>query len=171
MAFAKEFDMTKDQEVKCHAIIHAATAASGGTSFFTAQIPLADSAVIVPAQMAMVVGLAGVFGYKLSEGIAEALIGPITAQQMGQAAAKTLVGLIPIAGNITKAGISVAFTEALGWYVASKFAEGKARELDPDEAVKFVKDEINNFDFNKTSAGKRASNGRSTGNGRKNKRY
>lgn len=151
MTFAKEIDMTKDQEIKCHAIIHAATAASGGTSFFTAQIPLADSAVIVPAQMAMVVGLAGVFGYKLSEGVAEAMVGPIVAQQLGQAAAKTLVGLIPIAGNITKAGISVTFTETLGWYVASKFAEGKARKLDIDDVVDTVKDGLNNIGSRKTS--------------------
>ena len=99
--------------------------------------------------MAMVIGLAGVFGYKFSEGVAEAIVGPIIAQQMGQAAAKTLVGLIPIAGNITKAGVSVSFTEALGWYVASKFAEGKSRELDPDAVLDFVKDGIHGLNRGK----------------------
>ena len=36
MGFAKEFEMTRDQKAKCHAIIHAATVASGSVSFFTA---------------------------------------------------------------------------------------------------------------------------------------
>lgn len=149
MSFAKEAEMTKEQVLKCNAIIHTATAAAGSASFFTAQIPLADSALIVPAQMAMVVGLAGVFGYKVTEGVAEAIVGPIIAQEMGKAVAKTLVGFIPVAGNITKAGISVTFTETLGWLIAQKFCEGRARSLDAEDALHFVGDGVKNHDWKK----------------------
>ena len=149
MGFAKESEMSSEQKVKCHAIIHTATVASGATSFFTAQIPVADSLIIVPAQMTMVVGLAGVFGYKLTEGIAEAIVGPIISQQMGQIVAKSLVGLIPGAGNIVKAGVSVSFTETLGWLIAQKFCEGRSRDLDAEDALNFVGNAIQNHDFKK----------------------
>lgn len=149
MSFSKEAEMTKEEQMKCHAIIHTASAASGSVSFFTAQIPLADSALIVPSQMVMVVSLAGVFGYKLTEGMAEAIVGPIIAQEMGKAVAKTLVGVIPIAGNITKSGISVVFTETLGWLIAQKFCEGRSRDLDAEDALHFVGDAIKNHNFKK----------------------
>ncbi len=61
--------MTEEQKTKCAAIIHTATAASGGASFFTAQIPLADSAIILPAQMTMIVGLAGIFGIRMDKSL------------------------------------------------------------------------------------------------------
>ena len=149
MAFSKEAKMTRKQKIECHAIIHLASAASGGVSFATAQIPLADSALIVPAQMGMVVALAGVFGYKITEGVAEAIVGPLIAQQMGQAVAKTLVGVIPVAGNITKGGISITFTETLGWLIAYKFCEGRSRDLDAEDALRFVGDTISSHKFKK----------------------
>lgn len=147
MSFAEEVKMTPEQKAKCHAIIHAATVASGGASFFTAQIPLADSALIVPAQMTMVVGLAGVFGYKLSEGVEEAILGPIIAKEVGVKVSSSLLGVIPIAGNITNAGISVAVTETLGWLIAQKFCEGRYRELDTEDVLGFVGDVVSNFNF------------------------
>ena len=149
MSFAKEAEMTKEQVLKCNAIIHTAAAAAGSASFFTAQIPLADSALIVPAQMAMVVGLAGVFGYKVTEGVAEAIVGPFISQQIGKAVAKQLVGFIPVAGNIVKATISVTFTETLGWLIAQKFCEGRARNLDAEDALNVVGDAIKNHNFKK----------------------
>lgn len=127
--------LTKEEAVKCHGIIHAASIAAGGVSAATAQIPLADSAIIVPTQMSMIIALGQVFGYKLSEGITESLIVPLVVQELGKGAAKSLVGVIPIAGNVVKAGISVTFTEALGWLVANHFAEGREQGLNTDELI------------------------------------
>lgn len=138
---AKEL-MTTEEAIQCHGIIHAASAASGGVSAATAQIPFADSALIVPAQMTMIIALGQVFGYKLSDGIAESVIAPLVVQELGKGAAKTLVGMIPIAGNIVKAGVSITFTEALGWLMAARFAEGRKQGLDTDELLKASSDAI-----------------------------
>ena len=125
--------MTPDEAAKCHAIIHSASAVAGGTSAATSQIPYADSTIIVPTQMTMIIALGKVFGYKITEGIAKSLVSPLIIQELGKGAAKALVGIIPIAGNIVKAGVSVSFTEALGWFMANEFVEGKESGLSAEE--------------------------------------
>ena len=134
--------MTKEQEQKCHAIIHTASTAAGATSAFTSQIPFADSAVIIPAQMTMVIGLAKVFGYDLGEGFVRSLISPMVVQELGKGAAKQLVGMIPIAGNLVKAGVSVSFTEALGWIIANEFAKGSAVDMSPEGIFSNIRDAV-----------------------------
>lgn len=136
---AKEL-MTTEEAIQCHGIIHAASAASGGVS--AAAPAFADSLIIVPAQMTMIIALGQVFGYKLSDGIAESVIAPLVVQELGKGAAKTLVGMIPIAGNIVRAGVSITFTEALGWLMAARFAEGREQGLDTDELLKASSDAI-----------------------------
>ena len=59
--------MEVDKKAKCHAIIHAASIASVGVSAATAQIPAADSVIIVPVQMAMIISLGKVYEYKITE--------------------------------------------------------------------------------------------------------
>ncbi len=127
--------MTKEEAIKCHSVIHTASITAGGVSGTTAQLPFVDSAYIVPAQMVMIIALGIIFGYSLSEGIAQSMIVPIVVSELGKGAAKTLVGVIPVAGNIVKAGISVTFTETLGWLMASQFAEGRNKGLGTDELI------------------------------------
>lgn len=108
----------------------------------TAQIPLADNTLIVPAQMTMVISLGKVFGYKITEGIAKSLVVPLVVQGLGREVAKTLVGILPVAGNVVKAGVSVFFTEALGWIVANEFDEGSKKNLDAEEVFRTVEKSI-----------------------------
>ncbi len=128
--------MEVDKKTKCHAIIHAASIASAGVSAATAQIPAADSVIIVPVQMAMIISLGKVYEYKITEGLAKSLISPLVVQGLGRKAAKSLVKLIPLAGNVVNAGVSASFTETLGWAVANEFAEGYKKRLNVIEVFR-----------------------------------
>lgn len=60
-------EMTISQSVRCHAIIHTASAACAAVGAGLAQAPCSDSLIIAPIQTAMVVSLGQVFGVALTE--------------------------------------------------------------------------------------------------------
>ncbi|MFT3893416.1 MAG: hypothetical protein QM730_17445 [Anaerolineales bacterium] len=59
--------MTSDQETKCHAIIHTATAAGAAAAAGMAQLPGADVPLLIGIEITMTVSLGGVFGINLDE--------------------------------------------------------------------------------------------------------
>lgn len=121
--------MTEEQQVKCHAAIHTASLAAGAVGAGLAQIPGSDSAPISAIQIAMVVSIGEVFGIKLTRRAAEATVASGLATMVGRGIAATLVGWIPIAGNIINASTAAGVTEALGWMVAEDlYAESVENE-------------------------------------------
>jgi len=103
--------MTDEQNVKCHEIIHFASAAAGGIGAGLAQLPGSDNAVIVPIQIAMTISLGAVFEIKLDESAAKATLATATASMAYRAIYQSLVGMIPKFGN---AATAASITESIG---------------------------------------------------------
>ncbi|MGN0610110.1 MAG: hypothetical protein ACI4J6_12950 [Oscillospiraceae bacterium] len=117
--------MTSKQKKECHAIIHSASASAAVVGSGLAKIPLADSAVLVPLQLTMVISLGKVFGRTITESAAKAAVASASATAIGRTVVKTATGWIPIAGEIISATTAAALTESIGWLIAGEFDEGK----------------------------------------------
>lgn len=117
--------MTSEQKKKCHKIIHSASVSAAAVGAGLAKVPLADSAILVPIQLTMVISLGKVFGRTISESSGKAAIASASATAIGRTAVKTLTGWIPIAGEIISASTAASLTEAIGWLIAEEFDEGK----------------------------------------------
>jgi uncharacterized protein (DUF697 family) len=113
--------MTPDQKSKCHKIIHSASASAAGVAAGLAQLPLADSAVILPIQIAMVVGLGRVFGIQVTDSAAKGLALGAIGGYVGRATSQIVLGWIPFLGNAVNASTAAGITEALGWAISRKF--------------------------------------------------
>ena len=113
--------MTDSQRMSCHSIIHGASIAAAGAGAGIAQIPMSDNAVIMPIQLAMTFSLAKVFGVKLSEATAVALLTTATTKFAGRALSQVLFGWIWGFGNIINAATAAGVTEAAGWIIANQF--------------------------------------------------
>jgi len=113
--------MTDEQRTKCHAIIHAAAAASGGVGAGLAQLPCSDSLAIIPIQVSMCLSLGAVFGIRLNQSTAEATLATATATMAGRGISQVLIGWLPVVGNIINATTAASVTEIIGWGVASDF--------------------------------------------------
>lgn len=117
--------MTADQKERCHLIIHGASVSAGAVGAGLAQIPLADHAVIMPIQIAMVVGLGKVFGQHLTDSAAKGFVLASIGTLVGRGASQVLLGWIPILGNAINASTAAGLTEALGWAVANRLDKGE----------------------------------------------
>ena len=113
--------MTYDQEVKCHGIIHGASAAAAAVGGSLAQIPGSDNAVIVPIQVAMTIALAQVFGISLTEGAAKATLATAATSLVGRTISQVLIGWLPVVGNVINASTAAAVTETAGGTLANDF--------------------------------------------------
>lgn len=114
--------MKDDEQMKCHGIIHAASAAAGGVGAGLAQLPGSDNAFIIPIQIAMIISLGAVFGIKLDESAAKATLGTATATLVGRGISQVLLGWIPGFGNALNAATAAGVTETVGWVVANDFS-------------------------------------------------
>lgn len=117
--------MTKEQRVKCHSIIHSASAMAGGVGAKLAQIPGSDNLAIVPIQTTMVIALGAVFGVTLTKSSARAVLATSTSTFIGRGISQVLIGWIPVVGNVTNAATAAGITEAIGWAVAHDFDSKK----------------------------------------------
>ena len=115
--------MTSEQESKCHAIIHTASAGAAAAGGGLAQAALfgADSAVIVPIQIGMIISFGVVFGKTISKTTAKSILKTKTATAVGRKVSSILFGWMPGIGNVINATTAAGVTEALGWYVADAF--------------------------------------------------
>lgn len=111
------------QQIKCHAIIHSASASACAVGAGLAQIPGSDNAVITPIQITMTIALGKVFGIELTDSAAKASLASFVAATLGRTASQILLGWIPIAGNITNACTAASITEVLGWLLAEDFSK------------------------------------------------
>lgn len=116
-------NMTPEQLRYCHTIIHSASVSAGAVGAGLAQVPCADSAIIVPIQTVMAVAIARVFGIKVTKSAARSSVVSLAASQIGRAASQVAFGWIPAAGNAINAGTAISITEAIGWLLAEDYAE------------------------------------------------
>lgn len=117
-----KYGLTDSQLKACHAIIHSASVAAGGVGTGLAQIPLADTAVITPIQVAMITSLGSVFEIHITEGVAKGIIGSVAAAFVGRSVSQVLIGWIPGIGNAINTATAAGITEAVGWVAVKHFA-------------------------------------------------
>ncbi len=109
---------------KIHALIHAAAASCAAVGGGLAQAPGADTAVITPIQVAMIVALGAEHGTPISKTAAAELILPFSAAALGRGASQCLLGWVPGLGNAINAITAAALTEAIGWAADAYFVGG-----------------------------------------------
>lgn len=123
-----------------HTIIHTASVAAASP------IPFSD-ALLIPIQTTMITGLYKANGANISRGVVDGALKATIVSSLGKSLAGNLLKLIPgvgtIAGGTLNAGVSVAFTEALGFAVVSELRG--ADNADIIDLANVIKDVINGF--------------------------
>jgi uncharacterized protein (DUF697 family) len=121
--------MEPDKKNKCNVIIHSASVAAGGAGAGLAQVPMADSALIMPIQIAMIISLGKVFDQKVSQAAAKAILSSCAASFVGRGISQILVGWIPGVGNVINTTTAAGITEAIGWLAADNFSKNKYEDI------------------------------------------
>jgi len=113
--------LTYDEEAKCNAIIHTASVAAGAMGI----IPIgpADTLMITPTQIAMIISLGAVFNIRVTESVAKSILSGLALSIAGRFVASTLLNFIPIVGWIIKGGTAAGLTEAIGWAAVAHFQD------------------------------------------------
>lgn len=124
MAKGTKIPLSSDERTKCNAIIHSAAVAATAAASGMAQIPLADSAVITPIQITMIVSLGKVFGHTITKSAASGILGGAVASFVGRGVSQVLVGWIPGVGNAVNAATAAGITESIGWLAVEQFKKG-----------------------------------------------
>lgn len=121
--------MTSNQKKKCHTIIHAAATSGAAVAAGMAQLPGADSAVLIGIEITMTISLGAVFNISVTESAAKSIVLSNLAGYAGRGIAQALVGWIPGFGNAINAGTAFALIESVGWAIAKDFSNGKNRPI------------------------------------------
>ena len=121
--------MPEDQKQKCHTIIHGAAVAAGGAGSGLAQVPMADSAIITPIQIGMIIALGKVFDQKITKSAANAILSGMVASFAGRTASQLLVGWLPLVGNAVNAATAASLTELVGWNAAEQFYKNQLNSI------------------------------------------
>ncbi len=116
-------DVPKSKKERCEKIIHTAAIACGGVGTGFAQLPLADSAIITPIQIAMIVNLGKVFDREITDSMAVGIIGSLSGAILGRSVSAVLFGWFPVIGNMVNTATAVGLTEAIGHLAWKKFEE------------------------------------------------
>lgn len=114
--------MTEEERSKCHLIIHShAAAAAAGNAV---PVPGLGIAVDTVTMTTMCVALSSVLGGSIPEnvakGIAISALKSTLLKQPLKTIGKELAKLIPFAGSVLSAGVSVALLESAGWVMAEE---------------------------------------------------
>ncbi len=123
---------------KCEKIIHTAAIACGGVGTGFAQLPLADSAIITPIQIAMIVNLGKEFGVEITDSMAMGIIGGLSGAIVGRCVSSVLFGWVPVVGNVVNTATAAGLTEAIGHLAMKKFEEDYSTGNKPIKASKVV---------------------------------
>ena len=116
---------------KCEKIIRTAAIACGGVGTGFAQLPLADSAIITPIQVAMIINIGKVYGRDITDSMATAIIGSLSSALTGRCISAVMFGWVPIIGNVVNTVTAAGLTAAIGHLAVKKFAdEGYLKNLD-----------------------------------------
>jgi len=134
LAAAQRIDLTIKARY-ARAWIAGAVAFAGGVG--ATPIPLADAAVLVPAQAALMAKIAAV--YDIPKAKAAMLVSPATlaAAQGGKLAAASLMKLVPGVGSVISASVAATLTAVLGesWRITTERAFTGKLDLDDAEQL------------------------------------
>jgi uncharacterized protein (DUF697 family) len=111
----KKVELTKDEEKKCHAIIHPASIAAAGVGAGLAQIPTVDAVPLAAIQITMIISLGAVFDIRITEGAAKGIIATLGSAIVGRKISQLLIGWLPKIGNAINATTAAGITQAVGW--------------------------------------------------------
>ena len=141
------------EEKKRYAQAAVATATAAAVGECLVPIPLADCAVLIPTQIAMIASITAIFGFDVSKsvitGFISSTIGAGGATVLGKTAASSLLKLIPGAGSAAGSAISSAtagvLTTALGiTYILIMSAvfkgEMSTKDFETEEGKKKIKE-------------------------------
>ncbi len=119
----KNIPLTHDERVKVNTIIHTASVATGAMGM----VPIgpADTIMITPTQIGMIISLGAIFNIKVSENLAKSILSGLVLSVAGRAVASTLLSFIPVVGWIVKGGTAAALTETIGWTAVAHFHDIK----------------------------------------------
>ncbi len=141
------------EEKKRYAQAAVATATAAAVGECLVPIPLADCAVLIPTQIAMIASITAIFGFDVSKsvitGFISSTIGAGGATVLGKTVVSSLLKLIPGAGSAAGSAISSAtagiLTTALGeTYILVMSAvfkgEMSTKDLETEEGKKKIKE-------------------------------
>ena len=123
----KNFDekaiISREKKEKCEKIINASAVACGGVGTGLAQLPLADSAIITPIQIAMVIKIGKELDMDITESMATAIVSSLTGAVLGRSVSAVMFGWLPVVGNIVNAATSTGLTKTIGYLAMKKFKD------------------------------------------------
>lgn len=119
------------KEKQSQRVIGAASVASAAIGAGLAQVPLSDSALLIPIQIAMIVAVGRKYGIAPSKSLSFALTSGVTATYFGRATSRIVGGWIPGFGNAINAATAASMTEAIGLLSIEYFKSLEA--CDPDK--------------------------------------
>ena len=108
-----------DQNKRCAAIIHSASAAAATAAAATV-VPGSDSIAIAPVQVAMITALADDFGVPWTDAAVRSTLYATLGTMVGKGSANLVLRWVPVYGNLIRAAVAVSVTQALGWSVVTK---------------------------------------------------
>ncbi len=114
-----------------------ASAAAATANLITTpiQIPFSSFVPITAIQVAMVLKLARVFGFKLTAARAKEIVVTFGAGLLGRTIFYDLVDLVPVAGYVLGTAIAAGTTMALGYSIAAWFAYGERPSVEATKAL------------------------------------
>ena len=120
MKFKDEFRRyLPDQNKRCAAIIHTASAAAA-TAAAAMVVPGSDSVAIAPIQVAMITVLADEFDVHWTDAAVKSTLYATLGTMVGKGSANLVLRWVPVYGNVIRATVAISVTQALGWAVVRK---------------------------------------------------
>lgn len=92
----------------------AGSAAAAAAVAAATPLPVAGAVALAPIQLGMMGRIAAIFDLELTAMMSAGALGQLGVQFVGQAAARSLLNLIPGAGNVINAGVASTLTLAVG---------------------------------------------------------
>ncbi|NMA45018.1 MAG: hypothetical protein GX945_00500 [Lentisphaerae bacterium] len=111
--------LTKDEKVKCHAIIHSFAIACGTSN--AVRVPKLGTAIDTLTITFMCLSLARVFGIEMDQTTAAMTAASIIKQKIAgptKAAANALSKMKSWLGPLFSSSVSIAYVEIVGWAIA-----------------------------------------------------
>ena len=136
--------ITKKEYNTCNKIIHTAAIACAGVG----AVPLincADTFIITPVQVSMLLALGNVFNVEITESMARAFIFSCGGAIAGRSLSRYTIGLIPGIGNVVNLVTGASLTEAIGWKFVNDYAVNKSVYIKANlsQAVQAFQERIN----------------------------
>jgi len=115
------YALSQEEKNECQKVIHATSAAAAAAGAGWAQIPLADTFLITPLQITMIISLGKIFGQKITESAAKGILTSMVTGYVGRSITQVAWGWLPGIGNASNAVIAGALTETIGWACVDNF--------------------------------------------------